>query len=211
MRVIEMNEYPETRDGLSQDWTRYLHEVFPDAVIVPLLNSPDSMERTICTLGLDALILSNGNDWGSVPLRDQTEQRIIDLAFAKSIPLLGICRGMQVLNAVLGGELTRDIQGATHEAHVRVMHEIRLLEHTPFRALSASAYCQVNSFHRQGVCKDGIAPALKPFAITAAGVVEGLYHPFKPIVAMQWHPERNNPSTELDKKIITRLFTHTGL
>jgi len=63
-RIIENQTYSEFYESLSTDWGRYLQKVFPQALIVPLLNEPDKIIKTIEQLGINAIILSNGNDIG---------------------------------------------------------------------------------------------------------------------------------------------------
>ena len=66
----------------------------------------------------------------------------------------------------------------------------------------------VNSYHNHGVLLEGLAKELRAFGTSADGVVEALHHPTKPMIGIQWHPERDNPSGGLDSYLITQLFEY---
>ena len=65
----------------------------------------------------------------------------------------------------------------------------------------------VNSFHNQGVSEEGLSSKLKPFAVTKDGLVEGFFHQKKPLLAIQWHPDRRNPSAQYDIKLINTFLS----
>lgn len=197
MRVVSNDAYPEERDALSRDWPRYLSQIFPEVIVVPLLNQPDAVVPLIKSLKLQGIILSGGNGLGRFPLRDATEKNILTYALAHALPVLGVCRGFQFLNVFFGGKLEKGIHKKSFEDHRSTIHSVTLEDGKNLR---------VNSFHNQGVMEAGISPHLRIFASTKGGVVEGLYHPKKPIIGVQWHPERKSPSAVFDRKLIKRLF-----
>mgnify|MGYP004006528133 CR=1 FL=1 len=205
MRVIENAEYNERRDALSREWSEYLSRILPGVILIPFLNNADKVEDTIKSLDIKGIILSNGNDWGESRERDETEQRIVNYCKTINLPILGVCRGMQVLNIIFGGKVERDLDGISKGNHVDVEHEV-LIENSPFLKLSKRELIGVNSFHKQGVLIKGLARDMKTFALTADGVVEGIFHKTLPIVAIQWHPERKSPSAVFDQQLIIRLF-----
>ena len=205
MRVIENVEYPERRDALSREWPEYVSHILPGVVLIPLLNNADKVEDIIRSLDIKGIILSNGNDWGGAQERDETEQRIVNYCQAVNLPILGVCRGMQVLNVLFGGVIEKNIADATKSSHVAVEHQV-LIESSPFRVLSKKKLIYVNSFHKHGVLIKGLAQDMRAFATTADGVVEGFFHKTLPIMAIQWHPERKSPSAVFDQQLITRLF-----
>jgi N5-(cytidine 5'-diphosphoramidyl)-L-glutamine hydrolase len=200
MRVVENITYPDRRDALSHDWFYFLSRLFPQAVLVPLYNHPDHIINTLETLSPDAIILSNGNDWGSAPERDQTETQIITHGIAHQTPILGICRGHQVINAYFAGKICENIKQKTQVHHVAQEHTVELV--APF----GNGTLAVNSFHNQGIFPEDLSLALKSFAQSPDAVIEGLYHPQLPIIGIQWHPERPTPSTHFDTPLITKLF-----
>lgn len=207
MRNGDSAKYAEKRDALSKDWTTYLGLLFPDAIIIPLLNRPMNIIKTMKELRIDRVILSNGGDWGLDIMRDSTEKKLLAYCIKHRIPILGVCRGMQVLNVLFGGRLENDVQEKTgHEHRKGTIHAVEIIAKTPFSKFTKKKTMSVNSYHHQGVTASGIARPLKIFAQSSDRLVEGLYHPTKPIVGIQWHPERKNPSANFDKKVITNLF-----
>ena len=155
-------------------------------------------------LSCDGLILCGGGDLdsslfgqvcrGSHPpdhLRDQAELALFRAFFQAGKPILGICRGMQVINVALGGDLIQDLP-----RHVRVfhggtdwdlVHPVRSLEGSLLHQLYGPLF-SVNSFHHQAV--DRLGEGLRPVAWSEGGVVEALDCPGRPILGVQFHPER---------------------
>ncbi|MBW8039147.1 MAG: hypothetical protein FVQ85_04015 [Planctomycetes bacterium] len=204
MRVTENASYPERRDSVSQEWGAYIAKVLPEAVLVPLLNRPDDVIRCMEELNIEGVILSGGNDWDEAAERDETEKRLVDHCMREEIAVLGVCRGMEVLNVLFGGQLEDDIYKASEEGHVNVNHTVKI-QRCRFANWDEGEIL-TNSFHSQGIIVSGMSDEFKVFAQTALGVVEGFYHPNKPVVGIQWHPERDNPAEAFDKQLIRTLF-----
>ena len=207
MREVTNNTYPEVRDSISHDWVRTLDALAITAVFVPnALRNPAAYLRAV---GARGLILTGGDNLGQLPdepsestppsERDRTEIALLNCAFDHRLPVLGVCRGLQLVNVYFGGGLVRDL--SSFGQHVNVLHK---LEIAPPPHLVGQYVDEVvtNSFHSQGVCLSGLAPDLKAFAIASDDVVEGLYHPSLPVLAVQWHPERQNPASELDQALL---------
>lgn len=127
--------------------------------------------------------------------RDAMEMKLFRLAFDLDKPILGICRGIQLMNVALGGTLYQDIptqapSGVPHRVLekplARETHEILVEPDCPFGDLPL--HLQVNSRHHQAIHR--LAPGLKVRARAADGIIEAVYLPPKPQVrAVQWHPE----------------------
>lgn len=121
--------------------------------------------------------------------RDELEFPLVRAFLEAGKPILGICRGLQVLNVALGGTLWQDIpeqMGLSHPGDS--VHPVRTAEGSLFRRLFGEEF-SVNSYHHQGV-KD-LAPGLVPGAWDETGrIVEAFSHETLPIWATQWHPER---------------------
>lgn len=187
MRVSNPTEYHDPRDVISQDWIRFLEYFDLNFVLVPnVLKEPDAF---LVSAEVDLILLTNGNDVGSCPERELTEKALLEFAIKHSLPVLGVCRGMQFINCFFGGTLTKDLK-STDEEHVAVDHEVEISDEAIRRNLKLEKII-TNSYHNQGVMSSTISNKLVHFAQTKAGVVEGLYHPDLPILAVQWHPERS--------------------
>ncbi len=152
-------------------------------------------------LGLDALVLTGGNDLASLPgatdaapERDATESRLLEQAGETRLPVLAVCRGMQMLVQFWRGTLTRV------DGHVRTVHELLVEDDAwPLRR------SPVNSFHDWGVARDGVGPTLRVLATVGDGTVEAVAHPTLPQVGIMWHPERPEPDPA-DRDLLERLM-----
>lgn len=191
----------EARDALSEGWYRYLHATWPEIVLLPLLNAPDRVTRWAADLEIDAAILSNGNDWGECAACDETERALVDWCRARGRPVLGVCRGFQVLNALEGGAVETDIAGACGQGHGGTRHDVTLSS-PQFAELAGGERIEVNSYHDQGVTTAGLAEGLVPFALSDGDVVEGFHHPAEAILGIQWHPERFGAPDDFDRALI---------
>lgn len=208
MRIIEPHEYHDPRDAISHDMIRWLEEL--GYIPFPVPNAAASPEQYLDLLNADALVFSGGNDLlpddaGSAAseLRIASELRLMRAAMERSLPILGICRGLHLINHYFGGSLRQQVVGAVR--HVAANHPVTLA--SPFKEIASAVVIETNSFHTQGVGKENLATGVCAFAWSEQdGVVEGLYHPERPVLAMQWHPERPNPARTFDRQIVDRLI-----
>lgn len=144
------------------------------------------------------------------PERDAIEGQLIDYALQANIPILGICRGMQFINVHFGGKLTRDLQahdpGQLHKTPGP--HEITITnENLANQMNTGERKLEVNSYHNHGILETMLADTLRSFAIfEELSLIEGLYHPTKPIIGIQWHPEREKTILPLDKLLIEKFL-----
>ncbi|MGH7380749.1 MAG: gamma-glutamyl-gamma-aminobutyrate hydrolase family protein [Candidatus Methylomirabilales bacterium] len=206
MRITVNDEYFEMRDAISHDWVKTLDRLGVTPVLIP--NSLCDPARYLETLRPQGLLLTGGNDVGPLPgeaegntasPRDSTEIALLDAGLRNRVPIFGVCRGLHVINSYFGGRVVRDLGRIA--AHVNVHHPIEIVAR-PCRSMEAFQDVITNSYHKQGVLLDGLSPDLRTFAIATGGVIEGLYHPNLPIVAVQWHPERENPAADLDRALL---------
>ena len=203
MRIMDIEREPDQRDAISKDWNIYISDGFPNLIPFPLFNNPDQIVEWVEYLNVRCLILSNGNDCGSAPDRDQTEKKVIEYFTDKNLPILGVCRGFQILNLYYDGNLETNLKKKSGENHVALDHEIDVLD---LLDVGEDKKIRVNSYHNQGVMESGLSKDLNPFAVSERGVVEGFYHPNKPILGLQWHPERHSPSKNYDFNLISRFW-----
>ncbi|MCA9833528.1 MAG: gamma-glutamyl-gamma-aminobutyrate hydrolase family protein [Thermomicrobiales bacterium] len=132
--------------------------------------------------------------------RDAFEQMVLKSAIARDMPILGICRGLQMFNVGLGGTLYQDVEDlkpdpAEHRQQSLGVHAeerfhsvtIAPGEH-PLKEIADNGTMEVNSFHHQGI--DKLASDLQAIATAEDGLVEAVWHPgISWGMAVQWHPE----------------------
>ncbi|MGV9826154.1 MULTISPECIES: gamma-glutamyl-gamma-aminobutyrate hydrolase family protein [unclassified Gordonia (in: high G+C Gram-positive bacteria)] len=159
--------------------------------------------------GLDALVLTGGKDvdparYGTVPhpendapdrARDDWEFALLDAALAQGVPVLGICRGAQVLNVALGGTLHQhlpDVVGHSGHRAGNAVFSATDITVTPGTRLASLVGHRVTAqcYHHQAI--DRAADSLTVSACDADGVIEGVERPGEPFVlGVQWHPEES--------------------
>lgn len=191
-RVVPSGPGGARCDMLDQRWFPFLASCGIEAVPVPNLEHDPVgfVERAGCR----GLLLSGGNNlsrelWphlaemdDTAPERDALENILVSALSGRGWPILGVCRGMQLLNAVYGGGL-RAVEG-----HAGQRHELHLAD--PLKSLLGEERIVTNSFHRVGLGAAELAPGLRPLAMATDGTVEAFCHEALPHYGMMWHPER---------------------
>lgn len=124
--------------------------------------------------------------------RDEFESALIDEALARGTPLLGICRGAQLLNVRLGGDLHQDLSNhRRHTSHRRTLlplKKISIREGSRLACLLGARDLRVNSLHRQAI--DRLGDGLSVSARDRDRIVQGIEHAeFDFLIGTQWHPE----------------------
>lgn len=178
-------------------------------VLIPITSSSEDIEAYAAML--DGIIFTGGEDvsplnYNENPLsqvtmineeRDCHELRLFEEVYKRNIPILGICRGIQLINVALGGTLYQDIpsQVSGSLGHLpmdtpvhNLYHTVKIEKDTKLFQIFEEETLKVNSFHHQAVKDIGLD--LKITAISKDGIieaVEGLRERF--LLAVQWHPE----------------------
>lgn len=154
------------------------------------------------------------------PVRDTAELPLIRAALDSDLPLLGICRGVQIINVALGGTLVQDLSllGLPVAAHQQrlagkglldLAHAVEIAAGSRLRALLGSERVEVNSFHHQAIRTP--APALVLTARAPDGVIEALEHPGRRfVVGVQWHPERMVPTSSAQRRLFEAFVRAAG-
>lgn len=177
-------------------------------VMLPLTDDEDAIARIVDVM--DGFIFTGGHDvepsiYGeqrlpecaeACPERDAMERILLPMALEKNKSVLGICRGLQLMNALLGGTLYQDLQ-TQHPSEIVhrqkapydvPSHSVTLVENSPLAKLLEKNQLGVNSCHHQAI--KALAPSFEAMAWSPDGLVEAVYMPAKRFAwALQWHPE----------------------
>lgn len=200
MRVSEESLYPETRDAIARDWWPFLRRALPGWMPVLLPNDPE-WAGSLCRLrGVGGLLLTGGNDVGSVLQRDRAEEAAFRSASDLGLPVLGICRGLQFLVSLHGG-LILDADPAVHR---RTRHPLDVGDSWigPPR--------EVNSFHTLKAQLPGSGDLVES-ARGPDGALEAFRHRTRPIAGIGWHPEREPVASPDDLALFAGFFGHRKL
>lgn len=131
---------------------------------------------------------SETDDFPPEPTRDEQELALVSRAYELAVPVLGICRGLQVINVHAGGTLHQDVppHAGFEQATTTEWHTVSFEPETTLGHIYGSGR-PVNSLHHQTV--DRVGDGLRVSARSPEGSIEGLEHHDLPIIAVQWHPE----------------------
>lgn len=194
-------------------------------VMLPLTEDPTTLVQLseLC----DGFVLTGGADldpslYGQEALPacyppckelDRMELKLLELALKADKPVLGICRGMQLINVALGGTLYQDLP-TQHPSEIRhtmeppfgrPVHRVTLLDGAPIQKVMGCGTLDVNSDHHQAVLE--LAPELSAMAWAEDGVVEAIYQPRKRFVwGVQWHPEAFPETAEHRRKLFAAFL-----
>jgi putative glutamine amidotransferase len=156
---------------------------------------------------VDAVVINGGGDvaperygatrhprtYGVQERRDRFEIELVRAAVDRGVPVLGVCRGIQLVNVALGGTLVQHVPDAVGRDHMcddaldRRVHEVLLAPGSRLAALYGRDRLEVNSLHHQAVDRPG--PGLRVTASAPDGTVEGIESEDGRILGVQWHPE----------------------
>lgn len=189
-RRLAASDTARARDALDMDWSPWFvkQSVWAQFVPLPNFDDPDQALQFLSDWKIQGLLLSGGEDLGQSPVRDAQEWRLLDHACQHRLPVLGVCRGMQVLQRHGGGDLC-PVSG-----HVGHPHS---LQHD-------SAGVEVNSWHRWGLTRP--ADGWNALALAEDGSVEAMRHHDLPWLGLMWHPERNQGAESLVKPWLESIF-----
>lgn len=199
---------------------------------VPLPLPPQLSSRSWKRLaaGLDGLLLTGGGDidpalfgeapqptlYDVAPIRDTFEANAARWALEHRLPLLCICRGVQVLNVALGGSLYQDVgtdPGTTlphsqKEPRDQPTHKIRIAPGSRLAEVVGADEVEVNSMHHQAL--KSLGRGLAAVAWAPDQLVEGVEMPEQPgfVLGVQWHPEELIGHSEAARRLFAALVTH---
>jgi len=188
-RVEIIENYCERRDCANQNIARFISSC--GFLPVPFSNIPENVNEFVSTLKPDGLVLTGGNDLhsygGDAPERDSTERLLIDWALSGNVPVIGFCRGMQVIADYFKAKLEKV------DGHIACRHTLKgVIER------------DVNSYHKYGILK--LPKNFQALAKSEDGVIEAIQHKDQAILGIMWHPERETPFSLTDIDLFKELF-----
>lgn len=224
--LIGITSVHNDRDNLNQlslSYSLAVEEAGGIPLIIPSLKGEKNIKELVKYF--DGLLLSGGLDpdpviFGEEPLpeqgeigpeRDRLEIILVKEALSKGVPLLGICRGMQILNLAAGGSIYQDINTQRKKVlkHMQEApryyptHQVSVMPESRLAGILKEISCRVNSFHHQAVNR--VASGFAAAAYAPDGVIEAMESLGETFVlGVQWHPETMRTR---DKKM-SKIFKH---
>jgi len=180
----------ERRDCLDQRWADFLFLAGFNQLSLP--NDFKMSKRLINNIEIKGILLTGGGDLadygGESPERDKVEIMLLEHAINRRIPLIGVCRGMQVIQHYFGVSL-QPVSG-----HVATKQTIEINGNME----------KVNSYHNLGT--ETSIKSLEVWARSSDGVVKALRHRVSPLIGIMWHPERLLPFRDEDIKLFQNFY-----
>ena len=202
-RVDKVELYDEWRDSLDKrliEWVvqaSFVPVPIPNNLIDIALpntnNNQSEMDHWLSSVKLDAVLLSGGNDIGDIERRDLTEKYLLSWTEKNRKPVLGICRGMQMMGVYAGGELI-EVDG-----HVRTRHQLQIKS-----SLIQSLPKSVNSYHNLAL--ENCTEVFEILAESEDGNIEAIKHKELPWEGWMWHPEREEQFNQIDLMRFKKLM-----
>lgn len=192
-RVYDDSSKGERRDCLDQRWT-YLADNL-GAVLYPVPTRTNDIDLWLSNLQPDLIFLSGGNslakhnDNDMAPEKDASEIKILEWAIKTDTPMLGVCRGTQLINQYFGGD---EVKKDGHTQRHNIQHDGQFDDN-------------VNSSHSYCILTDTVNDKCEILA-TEDNVVEAFKITDRKIWAIMWHPERENPASEKDINFIKSIL-----
>ena len=197
-----------------------IEEAGGTSVMLPLTSDKETLRKFVNYF--DGFLFTGGHDVSPslyreevsaqcgecCPQRDKMETILLPMVLEQDKPVLGICRGLQLINVALGGSLYQDLP-TQHPSSVchrqpapydQPIHPVELVPDTPLQKCLRKEELPVNSCHHQGIKE--LASGLQPMAYAQDGLVEAVWKPGSRFVwAVQWHPEFSHKVDENSRKI----------
>jgi putative glutamine amidotransferase len=231
--TMEAGLFPgQERAYVNHEYVTSIVKAHAVPILLPIIENSESIRKQVELV--DGILLSGGYDvhplfYGEephhrleyvYPERDYYELQVVKIAEKLNKPILGICRGLQLLNVAFGGSLYQDLSQHepasdiqhTQKAKMHVpSHTVDLVPHTKLQQIFDLPSIVTNSFHHQAVKK--IAPGFIVNARAKDGIIEGIEknHSSSFIVGVQWHPEMMTDKHPSMLKIFTAFITQANL
>jgi N5-(cytidine 5'-diphosphoramidyl)-L-glutamine hydrolase len=198
-RVDIIESYGERRDAIDQSWADFL--LACQLLPVWVSNQATHVEEIIRSEDIAGVLFTGGNSLvnygGNAPERDHAERTLLEWSIANIKPVIGICRGMQLIQNYFGINLE------AVKDHVKTRHNLILHQDSKY-AYILKDYNTVNAFHDYGTTETN--EHLIVSSKSEDGIVMSVEHCMYPIFGFMWHPEREEPFSQTDINLFKNII-----
>ena len=207
-REIKLKRQNEIFDSVDQNWFSFFKKCNFELKLY--LNNDQNLKKFIQKNNIQGFVLSGGGPItkniglkikkfeGLNANRDIIETKIFNYCYKQNLPLLGVCRGMEVINILLKGKIKKLLN------HRNKIHKLKPVYPEYKRAYSIDKY--VNSYHDFGIIKETLSKELIPIYYSGKSI-EMCLSKRKKIMGIMWHPERNKKFSINDIKLFKNFFS----
>jgi putative glutamine amidotransferase len=194
MRITNAQGYNEPRDTIAQHWPRYMEYLLPEANYFFIPNIEDKAASFCEKKNINLLIITGGDNIGLFEKRDKTELALLEFMVSKKLPVIGICRGMQLIHHYYGGNIINGNNSFLKE-HRATDHKVVIKGET----------VKVNSYHN---CKIEETTLSSNLSILATNVNDSSIEAFvgEKLLGLMWHPERDIQYSKFTKQLIIKFL-----
>tara|TARA_B100002019_G_scaffold287406_1_gene299340 strand:- start:713 stop:1315 length:603 start_codon:yes stop_codon:yes gene_type:complete len=193
-RLDYVTDFKEYRESVDTRLTKFFLKLNIKLLFVSMQNSKKELNYILKYLKPKGIVISGGNDLNRFKKRDLLEKRLIEYGIKNKLPIIGICRGMQIIASSFGAKLKK------LSNHVRTKHIVKEEKKSKKRKDKFI----VNSFHKYGLCKT--PPNFIALYKAEDNSIEAIKHNRLPILGIMWHPERFKIFRMKDIKIIKSII-----
>lgn len=194
MRMTNAQNYDEPRDTIAQDWPKYIEYLFPEANYFFIPNIEEKAVGYCKKKNINFLILTGGDNIGLFKKRDKTELALLQFMISSKLPVIGICRGMQLIHHYFGGSMI--------DGNDNFIKEHRATEH---KIIIENELINVNSYHN---CKIEEQTLDESLSVLARNINDNSIEAFtgQKLLGIMWHPERDSHFSSYIKQLITKFL-----
>ena len=211
---IRIDKYGQLLDNLERNYTIYFNSL--NFNLYPISNYILNIDNYLDGIKYNGLVLSGGGDinpdfivadnkkqYQYYYQREKIENKLIRRMIDEGLPILGICRGMQKLNAYFGGKITGDIFNDINDRTPGKEHFVEFKK----KIFDLKGKYKVNNYHNHGIKSKQVADDFDIFTIdNKYDVIERIIHKNLPIIGIHCHKKKKKINLELNKILITKFF-----
>ncbi|HIP11778.1 MAG TPA: gamma-glutamyl-gamma-aminobutyrate hydrolase family protein [Arcobacter sp.] len=199
-RLMLNDSYYELRETLDTRWGLLFDKLNFLPIVLPI---EYDFKKYFENIEIDGILLTGGNDLNSLSQSKESEQRdtfekkLIEYGITNSIPIFGVCRGMQILAEYFGSNFEKV------NNQIGIKHHLKVNEKSKYFDVLQQLK-EVNSFHNYAI--NNLPVELLVSATDERGMIKAIEHSKYKIFAQMWHSERENPFEEAELVLIKEFF-----